>query len=98
MVLEKLKNDKLVFILSGIIWIHFCIVIGSHYLNISYVLLGVLIELFTLPAALLTIILLYFSGKSLLKTNKRFNSFPFYSFLMLIFTLILIVLATMGII
>jgi len=94
--LKKLKNDKLIFILSGIIWIYFCIVIGSYYLNFSNVLLGIFNEMFTIPAVLLLIILLYFAGTSLLKANKKLTSLPFYSFLMLIFTSILIVLATWG--
>lgn len=91
--LESRKN-KIVLISSLFTTIYFATLIGSYYLKFDNRILGFVRELFTIPAIILLLFLSVISGMALAKEKKKFTSLPFYSCLILLLTLVLLIVSS----
>lgn len=85
------KTHKTVFILSLGIFAFFGMMILFDKLGIDFVLLGVIREMLTLPAFLLIALLIPIVIYTLWKLKPGFFSLPFYSFLLLALSILLII-------
>jgi hypothetical protein len=85
------KTHKTVFILSLGIFAFFGLMILLDKLGIDFVLLGVIREMLTLPAFLLLALLVPIVLYTLWKMKPALFSLPFYSMLMLILSIVLII-------
>ena len=83
-------KNKIVLISSLFTATYFAVLIGSNYFKIDNQVLGFVRELFTIPAVILLLVLSVISGMTLVK-EKKFNSLPFYSCLILLLTIVLLI-------
>ena len=84
------KNHKMVLILSLVIFAFFSLMILSNKLGFDFIILGVIREMLTLPAFLLLAVLIPVVLFSLWKGKQRLFSVPFYSLLILLSCIALI--------
>jgi hypothetical protein len=84
---KKLKNDRLVFIFSIILFLYIAFVISSYKLGFDdIVIIGVFRELLDIPAFALLAIFFVLSSISFIKEKIKFSSYPFYSIIVLFIT------------
>jgi hypothetical protein len=89
---RKVRKNKIIFYLSIIILLYFSAVLLINELKYDAVVIGVFRELLTLPLLALLIVLLVLSIVSLFKEKFTINSYPFFSFVILIITTALLIL------
>jgi cytochrome bd-type quinol oxidase subunit 2 len=87
-------KNKIILISSLFTAIYFAVLISSSYFKFDNQVLNFVRELFTIPAVILLLVLSVISGTSLVKEKKKFNSLPFYSCLILLVTIILLILSS----
>jgi len=81
---KKLKNDRLIFIFSIILFLYIAFMISSYRLGFDdIVIIGVFRELLDIPAFALLAIFFVVSLISFIKEKFRFRTYPFYSILIL---------------
>jgi hypothetical protein len=86
---KKIKADKLIFKLSIIVFLYILFMILSYRLRFdNIVVIGVFRELFDLPAFALITIFFVLSVLSFIKEKFKFPSYPFYSIVILLVTII----------
>ncbi len=91
---KKLTNDKLIFLSSIITFIYFITLLTLWYYKINIIILGVFIELLTIPFILLLLSLTFLSIKGSTKTKFNIKSNYFISLLLL--SLIIIILIVLS--
>jgi len=87
-------KNKIVLISSIFTAIYFAVLIGSYYFKFDNQVLNFVRELFTIPAVILLLVLSVISGMALVKENKKSNSLPFYSCLILLLTIVLLIVSS----
>ena len=92
--IKNLSNDKLILLGSTSTFIYFLILIILSRYEINITVLGVFIELLTIPFILLLLLLTFLSIKSNIKTKFNIKSNYFISFSLLLLIIILLVIAT----
>jgi cytochrome bd-type quinol oxidase subunit 2 len=85
------QNDRLILASSVGTAVYFVIMIGIYHFKIDNQILGFIRELFTIPVVILLIVLFVMSGIGLSREKKKFSSRSFYSFLILILTIVLLI-------
>ena len=91
---RKIPTDKFILIGSFICFIYFLsLVMLSHY-KVQITILGVFIELLTIPLILLLIFLTFISIKNSIQTQFNIKSSYYISFLLLLITIIILTLDT----
>jgi len=88
------QNDRLILISSIGTAAYFVFLLGSSHFKIDNQVLRFIHELFTIPLIILLIVLVVMSGMGLYREKKKFSSRSFYSFLILILTIILLIAST----
>ena len=93
-IIKKISSDLLALYGSIISFIYFVTLLIISHFNIRYVLIGVFIELLTIPFLLLVLFLTFYAIKNIFKgkPSAKYNSC--ISLLFLITTIILLVKAT----
>jgi cytochrome bd-type quinol oxidase subunit 2 len=91
---QRSNRNKIVLISSLFTSIYFAVLIGSYYFKFDNQVLNFVRELFTIPAVILLLVLSVISGMALVKENKKFNSLPFYSCLILLLTIVLLIVSS----
>ncbi len=88
---QTIKKEKTVFFLSVAVaaWILFLII--AYELQYGPVWLGVITEMFTIPALLLLPVLLFFSTKHFIKSKFQMISFSFAAIIILLLTILLMI-------
>lgn len=81
------KGDKLVFLFSLLAFAYFSLLIITSQLKWDPVFLGVVRELVTLPAIVGVLVLLTLSGMAFVKGNFKVRSFAFYSLIVVVLTI-----------
>jgi hypothetical protein len=89
---KKVKKNKIIFYLSVIILFYFLALLLMHELKYDAFVIGVFRELLTLPFLTLLIVLLGLSIVSLFKEKFITNSYPFFSLIILLITVVLLIL------
>ena len=90
--ISGLFNDKMVFILSIIVFFYFSLLIVFYKLQYETVLISVFRELLTIPAFILFLFLFVKSIVSFVKLKYRIPSLPFYTLVLLFVLLAIIIL------
>jgi hypothetical protein len=84
---KKLKNDKLIFIFSIILFLYIAFMISSYRLGFDdIVIIRVFRELLDIPAFASLAIFFVLSLLSFIKEKFKFSSYPFYSIIILFMT------------
>jgi len=86
------QNDRLILISSIGTAAYFVFLIGTSHFKIDNQVIGFIRELFTLPVALLLIVLITMAGYGFSREKHKFSSRSFYSLLILILTVVLLIL------
>jgi len=82
---KKLRNDKLIFIFSIIVFLYIAFMILSYRLGFDgLVIIGFFRELLDIPALALIPVLFILSSISFIKEKLKLSSYPFYSILILL--------------
>ena len=85
------SRKKGLLILSIVVFLYFVLQILATELNYDAVVVGVIIELLTLPFLAILIVNLILSIQAFVKLKFKFNSYPFYSIVILVITVIILV-------
>lgn len=94
LILKKIPTDKFIIIGSFICFIYFIsLVLLSHY-KVQITILGVFIELLTIPLILLLIFLTFISIYKIIKAKFNIKSSYYISFLLLLLTIIILIVDT----
>ena len=88
------KNEKIIFFLSIAVAAWFLFLIIAYELQFGPVWLGVITEMFTIPAIILIPVLFFVAMKQLIKSRFRLMSFSFVTIVLLLLTSLLIILTT----
>ena len=91
---KKLSNDKLILLSSIATFIYFMSLVALSHYEIDIIVLGVFIELLTIPFILLLLFLAFLSIKNTIKSKFNIKSNYFISFLLLGLTIIILIVAT----
>jgi hypothetical protein len=91
--LDHPKKGKTVFLLSAFTFTYFLLAIPAAAYRTKFVLIGVLIELFTLPMLVLLALLCIASVIMLIRRRPSLSAWPWYSLFFLTATAILIAMA-----
>lgn len=90
-----MKIKRIIEYVSFFVFLYFLLlVIGSNY-NLNNVLLGVLVELLTIPFLILLLVLFVVSVKSFTRDNFKFQSDYFVSFTVTLATILMLVIVTL---
>ncbi|MDO5974265.1 hypothetical protein [Flavivirga jejuensis] len=92
--LKKTTNSKLVLLGAIICLIYFILLVILSIYKVDIIILGVLIELFTIPFILLLLFLTFISIKNNIKNRFNIKSNYFFSFLLLGLSIIILTIAT----
>ncbi len=91
--LKKQTNDKLVLLGAIACLMYFtALVVLSRY-EINIIIVGVFIELLTIPFILLLVFLTFTSIKNNIKNKFNIKSNYFFSLLLLVFTIIMLIIS-----
>jgi ABC-type proline/glycine betaine transport system permease subunit len=91
---SKNQNDRLILVSSIGTTIYFAGMISTYHLKIDNQVLRFVNELLTIPVVFLLIVLLVMSVIGLFRTRKKFTSLYFYSLLILISAIVMLVIFT----
>jgi len=84
---KKLRNDKLIFISSMILFLYIIFMVSSYKLGFDdIVIIGVFRELLDIPAFALLAVFFVLSSISFIKEKFKLSSYPFYSIIVLLIT------------
>ena len=86
---KKLKNSKLIFLLSLVVSIYFLFLyLNAYILRWDFVLIGVFQELLTIPVMLGELILLFFSIRGFILSKYLFKSYSFGATIILLINIL----------
>ena len=93
-ILKKTPADKIILISSVICFIYFVSLITLSHYEVQIEIVGVFVELLTIPFVILLLLLVFLSIKNSVKTKFSIKSSYFISFLLLVLTIIILTTAT----
>jgi cytochrome c oxidase subunit IV len=88
---KKIRKDKALLILSLFVFLYFAFLILIYELKYDAVIIGVFREMLTIPFMVLLVILLVLSTITFIKEKFKIKSYTFYSLIILLFTLSIMV-------
>jgi len=88
---KKIRKDKALLILSLFVFLYFAFLILIYELKYDAVIIGVFREMLTIPFMVLLLILLVLSTITFIKEKFKIKSYAFYSLIILLFTLSIMV-------
>ena len=91
---QTIKTEKLVFFLSIAVTVWFLFLIIAYEFQYGPVWLGVITEMFTIPAILLLLVLFFLATRQFLKSKFKIVSFSFATIVLLLLTILLIFFTT----
>ena len=93
-IIKKISSDVLVLYGSIISFIYFITLLIISHFKIRFVLIGVFVELLTIPFILLLLFLTFYSIRKIFKGKMDAKSNSFISLAILITTIVMLVIAT----
>ena len=88
---QTIKKEKTIFFLSVAVAAWFLFLIIAYELHFGPVWLGVITEMFTIPALLLLLVLLIFATKQFFKSKFKIISFSFAAIIIILLTILLMI-------
>jgi hypothetical protein len=86
----RADKSRIILIASLAVLVYFALMVGIAAHRNQYPLIGVFIELMTLPAFVLLVALIVISTVQWVKQKFRLSSYPFFSLSILLITILLI--------
>lgn len=86
------QNDRLVLVSSIGTALYFVFLIGNNHFKIDNQVIRFIRELFTLPVFLLLVVLILMAGYGISREKRKFSSRSFYSLMILVLTIVLLIL------
>lgn len=89
------RNNKLLPMASLFVLLYFIFLVVISNYNVNIILLGVIVELLTIPFLILLLILFIKSIRDLIKSKFKIKSNSFVSFVLTIITILMLVIVTL---